>query len=108
MADPLQALALCTGFQWDDGTAEKNREQHGVSRTECEAVFFSRPFLVAADEQHSQGEPRYFALGQTGLGRRLFVVFTIRENLVRVISARDMSRKERNTYGRAQEATEEE
>ncbi len=108
MTDPLEALAQCTGFQGDAGNAEKNWERHGVSRAECETVFFSQPLLAAADEQHSQGEPRRFALGQTGSGRRLFVVFTIRDDLIRVISARDMSRKERNIYERAQEATEEE
>ena len=108
MTDPLEALSQCTGFQWDAGNAEKNWERHGVSRTECEAVFFSQPLLVAADEQHSESEPRYFALGQTGSGRRLFVVFTIREGVVRVISARDMSRRERNIYERAQKAAEEE
>lgn len=108
MTDPLEALAQCTGFQWDAGNAEKNWERHGVSRTECEEVFFNQPLLVVADEKHSKQEPRYFALGQTGFGRQLFVVFTIRDEFVRVISARPMSRRERKIYERAQEAGEEE
>ena len=106
MNDPLRVLAQCTGFQWDAANAEKNWERHGVSRTECEEIFFNQPFLVAADQKHSQKEPRYFALGQTGAGRRLFVVFTIRDDLVRVISTRDMSRRERDIYDGAEEVEE--
>ncbi|MBA3071645.1 MAG: BrnT family toxin, partial [Nitrospirae bacterium] len=54
--------------------------------------------IAVQDAQHSQKEPRYFALGCTDAGRHLFIVFTIRENLIRVISARDMNRKERRLY----------
>jgi uncharacterized DUF497 family protein len=105
MADPLEELAKCTGFQWDAGNADKNWERHQVSRGECEEVFFNEPFLVAADESHSRRERRYFGLGQTNSGRALFVVFTIRSQLVRVISGRDMSRRERGVYERTQEST---
>jgi hypothetical protein len=69
-----------------------------VTLAECEQVFFHRPLVVSEDPKHSQGEPRHYALGQTDLGRRLFVVFTIRGSLIRVISARDMSRRERGIY----------
>jgi hypothetical protein len=55
-----------------------------------------------ADEGHSATEARFYALGQTDAGRGLFVVFTIRGALIRVISARDMSRGERKEYQRAQ------
>jgi len=91
-------LAQCTGFQWDAGNAEKNWELHQVSRGECERVFFNRPLLVALDVDHSKREPRLAALGQTNAARQLAVVFTIRGTLVRVISARDMSRRERRIY----------
>ena len=91
-------LAQCTGFQWDAGNVDKNWDLHQVSRGECEQVFFNRPLLVAPDIEHSQREPRYAALGQTNAARRLAVVFTIRETLIRVISARDMSRRERRIY----------
>jgi hypothetical protein len=100
LPDPLSA---CTGFDWDRANAEKIWERHRVSPGECEEAFFNVPFLVARDEKHSQSEPRYYALGQTEAGRRLFVVFTIRAQLVRVISAPDMSRRERREYGRAKE-----
>ncbi len=95
-------LAQCTGFQWDAGNAEKNWELHQVSQGECEQVFFNRPLLVAPDVEHSGREPRYAALGQTNAARLLVVVFTIRATLVRIISARDMSRRERRMYEQGQ------
>jgi uncharacterized DUF497 family protein len=103
VAEFPQNLAQCTGFQWDAGNLDKNWDLHRVSRGESEQVFFNRPILVVADHQHSQGEARYAALGRTNDGRRLFVVFTIREEtLIRVISARDQSREERRIYGQTQ------
>ncbi|MFZ0961310.1 MAG: BrnT family toxin [Terriglobia bacterium] len=71
---------------------------HRVSDAECEEVFFNRPFVVRRDVEHSQEESRFYALGQTDRSRELFVVFTIRGKLIRVISARDMTRKERRIY----------
>lgn len=91
-------LAACTGFEWDAGNADKNWERHGVTQGESEEIFFNRPVLVAVDPTHSQAEPRYAALGQTSEGRLVTVVFAIRGRLIRVISARDMSRRERRRY----------
>jgi uncharacterized DUF497 family protein len=88
-----------TEFEWDAGNAEKNWLRHRVSQAECEQVFFNLP-LVYEDEIHSQGELRYYALGQSDAGRLLFVVYTLREERVRVISARDMTRRERREYER--------
>ncbi len=102
MADLLAQLLECTGFQWDEGNAEKNWVKHKVSRAECEEIFYNEPLLVALDVSHSHIEPRLYALGQTDEGRLLFVVFTIRERLIRIISARDVSRRERKGYERAQ------
>ena len=98
MADALERLTTSTGFQWDAANADKNWERHRVSRGECEQVFLGRPPVVAIDDKHSQEESRCYALGRTGAGRFLFIAFTIRGSLVRVISARDMSRKERKIY----------
>ena len=98
-------LTQCTGFQWDAGNAEKNWALHQVSQGECEQVFFNRPLLVAPDLGHSEGEPRYAAMGHTHAGRGLAVVFTIRGTQVRVISARDMSRRERRIYEQGQAST---
>lgn len=93
-----ERLAECDGFQWDAGNAAKIWDRHQVTPAESEELFFNRPLVVGGDEEHSAGEERLFALGQTDRGRRLFVAFTIRERLIRVISARDMSRKERRIY----------
>ena len=94
----MKNLADCTGFQWDENNATKIWEKHAVTPMESEQAFFNRPLIVADDAKHSQGEQRYYALGQTDAGRLLFLAFTIRRTLIRIISARDMSRKERKVY----------
>jgi len=104
MAEFPGELANCTGFDWDAGNATKNWDLHRVSRAECEQPFFNRPILVTADERHSAEERRYAALGQMKAGRQLSIVFTIRGTLVRVISARNMSPRERRLYESAQQA----
>ncbi len=104
MHDPSEALAAATGFHWDAGNATKNWAGHAVTQAECEMVFFQDPLVLAPDAAHSGSEPRYYALGRTPLGRALFVVFTMRGSLIRVISARDQSRREREVYQYAQEA----
>jgi hypothetical protein len=91
-------LNNCTGFDWDEGNLLKNWERHKVSASECEQVFFNRPLIALPDPAHSTGEARFYSLGQNDPGRLLFLVFTVRESLIRVISARDMSRKERKAY----------
>jgi hypothetical protein len=89
-------------FEWDAGNAHKNWRRHRVTQAECEQVLLGRPLVVRPDTRHSDGEQRHFALGQTAAGRRLMVVFTIRGERLRVISARPMSRRERGFYGKAQ------
>jgi uncharacterized DUF497 family protein len=86
------------GFDWDEGNLYKNWEKHGVSTGECEEVFFNDPFFSYFDNTHSTPENRFYVLGETNQDRKLFVVFTIRKNKLRVISARDMSKKERHVY----------
>ena len=100
-------LAHCSGFEWDAGNAEKNWELHRVARTESEQPFFNRPVLVTSAERHSSEETRYAALGQTNAGRLLAIVFTIRGTLISVISARDMSRRERRVYEGARQGAKE-
>ena len=102
MPTPMELLSACTGFEWDEANADKNWIRHQVSPGECEEAFFNDPLLVVPDTGHSKREPRFYALGQTDAGRQLFLAFTIRRQVVRVISARDMSRRERKEYARAQ------
>jgi hypothetical protein len=87
------------GFDWDEGNRRKN-DKHGVSMSEAEQVFFHQPLLMLVDASHSQLEPRLHALGKTDLGRLLHLTLTLRQSatLIRVISARDMHRKERAIY----------
>lgn len=84
-------------FVWDIGNKEKNLLRHHVGNIECEEAFFSRR-VIYKNELHSGKEDRYVVLGETKTSRKLFVVFTIREGRVRVISARDLSKKERRLY----------
>jgi hypothetical protein len=91
-------LTQCTGFDWDDANAPRIWQKHRVSPMECEQVFFNLPLVAGEDDKHSQDEPRWFVLGRTDAGRHLFVVVTLRGSLIRVISARDMSRKERQAW----------
>jgi uncharacterized DUF497 family protein len=95
-------LSKITGFNWDDGNTRKN-EKHGVSMAEAEQIFFNSPLLLSEDAAHSQQEPRIHALGKTDDGRALHITFTLRQSalLIRVISARDMHRKERAIYDQA-------
>ncbi len=89
-----------SGFDWDAGNERKSEEKHAVSRFEAEQVFFNQPLLLLADRKHSQSEERYHALGKSNDARLLHITFTLRytDTLIRVISARDMHRKERNIY----------
>ena len=91
-------LREVAGFDWDEGNVEKNWVSHHVTPQEAEQVFINRPLIVADDPKHSQTEKRYFVLGQTDEDRESFVAFTIRDKRIRVVSARDMSRREGKVY----------
>ena len=93
-------FARIEGFDWDDGNSRKSDERHGVTQAEAEQVFTDRRIVVSDDVDHSDTEERYHALGASPNGRRLHVTFTLRRGgtLIRVISARDMNRKERARY----------
>ena len=95
-------LSKVVGFDWDDGNERKN-DRHEVSAAEAEQVFFNVPLLLLDDTRHSESEVRYHALGKTVEARRMHMSFTLRgdASLIRVISARDMSRKERKIYEQA-------
>jgi uncharacterized protein len=94
----MNFLSSCTGFDWDEANVLKNWEKHHVFAFECEQVFFNQPLITALDEKYSVAEARYYALGRTDAFRLLFVAFAIRGKLIRVISARNMSRRERRIF----------
>lgn len=85
-------------FQWDKGNKDKNYEKHGVQNNEIEETFYDKNKKLFRDTVHSIQEERYRILGKTKLDRLLFVVFTIRDQKVRVISARDLNKKEVHLY----------
>jgi len=88
------------GFDWDGGNSPKILERHSVDQAEAQQVFIDPRMLVLVDVKHSHEEERFHAYGETAAGRRLQVSFTLRKDatLIRVISARDMSRRERARY----------
>jgi hypothetical protein len=93
-------LSHILGFDGDNGNDRKSLDKHGVNPAEAEQVFHDPRLLVLVDEEHSADEKRFHAFGQTAGGRKLQVSFTLRANgtLIRAISARAMSRKERARY----------
>ena len=90
----------CIGFEWDDWNSSKNWEKHRVSQEEAESIFFHDPLLLRGDKSHSLKEQRYHALGETPAGRQLLIVFSVRRKLIRVISARNLNRRESEAYAR--------
>ena len=86
------------GFQWDQSNIDKTLIKHDVENWECEQIFFNKPLLILDDPKHSISEKVWAAFGKTDADRLLVVVFTKRGNLLRIISTRDMSRKERKFY----------
>jgi uncharacterized DUF497 family protein len=95
----MRALPWPSAFQWDEGNLLKNFEKHNVTVQEAEEVFASEPFVTLEDTRHSTDtEKRFQALGKTKTNRRLFVAFTIRNKHIRVISIRDMTKKEGLAY----------
>jgi uncharacterized DUF497 family protein len=91
-------ISNCEGFEWDEGNSNKNWHLHRVTDAECEDVFFNLPLIVAADAKHSNREKRFYVLGRTENNRWLFIAFTVRENLIRVVSARNMTGREQKKY----------
>ncbi|MDP3771608.1 MAG: BrnT family toxin [bacterium] len=88
-------------FEWDRGNRGKNERRHGVTDGECEEVFFDSRKRILHDALHSGAEERYLLIGATQAQRVLFIVFTMRSHWIRIISARDLNRKERHLYGKA-------
>jgi len=94
----MQILPEIVQFVWDKGNEEKSKKSHGVEWWECEEVFFNFPLYLSPDIKHSKNEERFFAFGHSHADRLLTIVFTVRKKTIRVISARDMNKKERKMY----------
>jgi uncharacterized protein len=91
-------LPIPVSFDWNKANIDKSWKKHKVDYKETEQVFGNKPIKVLKDIRHSQTEDRFIAFGITNNKRKLYIVFTIREKRIRIISARDQSRKERKYY----------
>lgn len=85
-------------FDWDIGNKDKNWLKHKVTNDESEEIFYNQSLQIFKDPKHSRKEERFVAYGLTDRSRKLTVIFTIRADKIRVISARDQNRKERREY----------
>jgi len=88
-------------FEWDNGNLDKNLKKHNVTNQEAEEIFGIDPFIAVEDKKHALNEKRFQALGKTNQNRKLFLSFTVRKDKIRIISVRDMNKKERNQYEKA-------
>lgn len=94
----MKKLPKPVRFEWDKGNLDKNWHKHKVDAKEAEQVFTNKPLKIFKDIEHSQNEDRFVALGTTNQNRKLYLVFTIRDAFLRVISARDQSKREKKLY----------
>lgn len=92
------AILLLVRFEWDPRKAAHNSAKHGVSFEEAKTVFDDDLFLVFSDPDHSLEEQRFLIVGRSRQARLLVVVYTERAEVVRLISAREATRRERRTY----------
>ena len=95
---PVAKLPVPVLFEWDQGNIDKNWKKHRVNNKETEETFFNKPLKIYKDKKHSQKEDRFVALGITNKKRRLYIIFTLRKEKIRIISARNQSEKERGEY----------
>lgn len=86
-------------FEWDSWNLQKNEEKHGISSLEAESAFFDYSHVIFEDLKHStNSEKRHILYGKSLESRILMIGFTIRHNRIRIITARQASKKERETY----------
>lgn len=91
-------LSKLEGFEWDNGNKNKNWKKHKVTDKEAEEVFFDSLSITIIDTKHSVSEKRFHHLGKTSRNKILFISSTIRNNKIRIISARPVNHKERRIY----------
>ena len=91
-------LSKITGFEWDKGNIDKSYQKHDITPNKAEEVFLDEDLLLLEDIKHSKQEERFEATGKIIKGEVLFLVFTIRKDKIRIISARKANKKERRRY----------
>jgi len=85
-------------FEWDNNKASKNLSKHGVSFSEAQSVFDDPLYIDFYDPDHSDREERYVIVGESHQGRLLIISYTERVNSIRIISAREVTKSERQMY----------
>jgi len=85
-------------FQWDEAKAAANLAKHGVSFEEAKTVFDDRLYVDFYDPKHSLNEHRYIIIGQSNQRRVLIVSYIERNDAIRLINARELTRGERRDY----------
>lgn len=98
-------LTKITGFEWDKGNIDKSYQKHAITPNEAEEVFIDKNVGIERDINHQEIEARYIAIGLTLNEKLLFVVFTMRDSMIRIISARKANKKERRLYEKAKKNT---
>jgi len=97
----MKVLPKPLEFEWDKGNTNKNLKKHDITDSESEEVFSNKPLLLSLDKKHSiETEVRYHALGKTNSDKAMFISLTVRNNKVRIISARKANKRERKIYGK--------
>jgi uncharacterized protein len=85
-------------FEWDDANADSNERKHGVAYSEAMTVFADALSVTGYDPRHADDEDRFLTMGVSVHGRLLVVSHTDRGDVVRIISARAATRRERKDY----------
>jgi uncharacterized DUF497 family protein len=85
-------------YEWDENKAVKNLAKHGVSFAEAKTIFDDPLYVDFYDLDHSEDEERYLIVGESNRGRLLIVSYTERRESIRIISAREVTKSERETY----------
>ena len=89
------------GFVWDTGNKDKNQAKHKIKIEEAEELFFDSKYIMVKDNLHSLKEYRFIIIGVSKSNRLLTIAFTVRSNMIRVISARPASKREKIIYEKA-------
>jgi len=89
-------------FEWNNGKARANLKKHGVSFEEAKTVWLDFFNIDLFDDEHSEGERRFLMVGESEQNRLLIVSYTERKNSVRIISARELTPKEKRDYEHGQ------
>jgi len=90
-------------FEWDEQKAEANVAKHGVSFEEAKTIFDDPLYVDFYDPDHSQDEHRYIMIGLSNQGRLLIASYAGRDDSIRLINARQVTRGEREAYEEGQD-----